>query len=391
MSGSNPKAQDNLELARARAELKTLGADVALLSSMENVTYVSHFEVPVDFGPASAQRFVGPMAFLDVGGGATGLVVADGYGSAAKQQSALDSVYVSETTSLDHPVSPYDTFLNALRQALRQVGLNGKATVAVEDKSLPVAALRLIERDYPGVTFVDAGPALEAARFIKTLPELDLLRAVADVNKAGHTELLRQTREAGKSEFELWSEVIQAMEMKAGHSLFVFGEVVVGPRVSVVRYPGGPQHYAAQPGDMALMDMSTRLDGYYSDCTNTMVVGGVEPTATQKKYGVAAREAFHAAAEMLRPGHRAHEAFDAAKATFAKRGLEIGHYAGHQIGLTVNEHPRLVPWEQTEIRENMVFSIETGAYQGPNGSSGSRMEKSVIVHASGPEIICDFE
>ena len=89
--------------------------------------------------------------------------------------------------------------------------------------------------------------------------------------------------------------------------------------------------------------------------------------------------------------HKAHEAYDAAKATFAKHGLEIGHYAGHQIGVTVNENPRLVPWEQTEIREGMVFSIETGSYEGEQGSVGSRMEKSVIVHSSGPEVICDFE
>jgi Xaa-Pro aminopeptidase len=39
----------------------------------------------------------------------------------------------------------------------------------------------------------------------------------------------------------------------------------------------------------------------------------------------------------------------------------------------------------------MVFSIEPGAYEGPEGEAGARMEKSVIVHDSGPEIICDFE
>lgn len=188
----------------------------------------------------------------------------------------------------------------------------------------------------------------------------------------------------------MWSAVIKAMEQKAGHSLFVFGELVTGARCAVVRYPGGPQAVTTRAGDLALMDMSTRLNGYWTDCTNTMVIGGIEPTETQEKYGVAAREAFHAAADKLRPGNIAHEAFDAAKATFAKHGLEIGHYGGHQIGVTVNEHPRLVPWEQRVIREGMVFSIEPGAYEGPEGSSGARMEKSVIVHQSGPEIICDF-
>lgn len=380
----------NHELDRACAELNAIGADFALLASTENVTYVSHWEVPVDFGPSSAMRYAPPLAFLSVADGAGSLIVADPYAAAARQDSALDDVEVHACFDMNQPTDPHATFHAALRGVLKQAGLDSGGKLAVELQALPAAALLLIQTEFPAVQLMDAGPALEAARRIKTARELDLLRAVAEVNRLGHEELLRQTREAGKTEFEMWSAVIRTMEEKAGHSLFVFGELVTGPRVSVVRYPGGPQHVTAQPGDLALMDMSTRLNGYYSDCTNTMVIGGVEPTDTQKRYGVAAREAFHAAAEMLRPGRKAHEAFDAAKATFARYGLEIGHYGGHQIGLTVNEHPRLVPWEQSEIREGMVFSIEPGAYEGPNGSTGARMEKSVIVHASGPEILCDF-
>ncbi|MFM9962475.1 MAG: M24 family metallopeptidase, partial [Planctomycetaceae bacterium] len=110
---------------------------------------------------------------------------------------------------------------------------------------------------------------------------------------------LRQTREAGKNEFAMWAAVISVMERKVGHPLMVFGELVTGSRCKMVAYPGGPKDVQTKPGDLALMDMSPRVNGYWSDSTNTMVVGGVQPTAKQKLYGVAAREAFHAAAEML--------------------------------------------------------------------------------------------
>lgn len=335
------------------------------------------------------------MAFFSVDeseSGNSGLIVSDSYAADARQDSVLGSVHVYACVDLEHAVSPRDNFIDVLRNVLKNAGIgSARITLAIEEKSLPAAAYRLIATEFPNCLMVDAQSALESARSIKTLRELDLLRAAAEVNRAGHTALLAQCQAAGKSEFDMWSAVINAMEQKAGHSLFVFGELVTGARCAVVRYPGGPQHVTTHAGDLALMDMSTRLNGYWTDCTNTMVIGGVEPTSTQKLYGVAAREAFHAAADTLRPGRKAHEAFDAAKATFAKHGLEIGHYAGHQIGVTVNENPRLVPWEQTVIREGMVFSIEPGSYEGPQGSSGARMEKSVIVHQSGPEIICDFE
>jgi Xaa-Pro aminopeptidase len=387
----------NQELDRARAELKKIGADWALLSSGENVTYVSHWEVPVDFGAPAALNYSPPMALIGVTDSASGILVSSSYQGSAKAQSALDDVIsydVSALTSHNAPPPPSatwirDAFADAFRQTLKLIGL--KAKLAIEEKTLPAIALRILSAEFPNLELIEAGPALAAARMIKTERELDLLRAAAEVNCAGHTELLNQCRAAGKNEFDLWSAVVRTMESKVGHTLNVFGEIVTGIDVRVVAYPGGPKNRVTRPGDLALMDMSPRVNGYWSDCTNTMVIGGVKPTAKQKLYGVAAREAFHAAAEMLRPGRKAHEAFDAAKATFDKHGLQIGHYAGHQIGTTVNENPRLVPTDQTVVQAGMVFSIETGSYEGPSGEAGARMEKSVIVHDSGPEIICDFE
>jgi Xaa-Pro aminopeptidase len=69
----------------------------------------------------------------------------------------------------------------------------------------------------------------------------------------------------------------------------------------------------------------------------------------------------------------------------------MAHYAGHQIGVTVNEFPRLVPYDHREIEAGMVFSVEPGAYQGPGGTFGARAEKMVLVTESGPEILSTFQ
>ena len=67
------------------------------------------------------------------------------------------------------------------------------------------------------------------------------------------------------------------------------------------------------------------------------------------------------------------------------------HYMGHQIGATVNELPRLVPYDHTPIRANMVFAVEPGAYEGPGGDFGARSEKMVWVTETGPEILSQFD
>jgi Xaa-Pro aminopeptidase len=139
------------------------------------------------------------------------------------------------------------------------------------------------------------------------------------------------------------------------------------------------------------MDISPRVAGYWSDCTNTHVIGGVEPTPQQRKYAKASQAACEAAMAALRPGNRASEAWTAAETAFQKHGLPAAHYAGHQIGVVVNELPRLVAYDHTSIEAGMVFSVEPGAYEGPGGTFGARSEKMVLVTPSGPEILSKFE
>lgn len=382
----------NQELARARAELKKLDVNFVLLSSVENVTYASHFEVPINFGALATLSYVQPMALIGINDNTACLLVSAMYGGWAQEQSTGFEVSTHDVFTDLNEISAQDNFLNSLRDTLKNVGMSvGNPRLAIEAKSLPAVVLRLLHDEFPNVDIIDASEALMMARKVKTKRELGLLRFAAEVNKVGHEELLRQTREAGKNEFEMWAAIINQMEMKAGKALYVFGELVTGIRCRMVSYPGGPKDVVTQPGDLALMDMSPRVNGYWSDCTNTMVIGGIEPTQKQKLYGIAAREAFHAAADTLRPGRKASEVYAAASETFAKYGLEIGHYVGHQIGVEVNELPRLVPYDNTLIEAGMVFSSEPGSYEGPDGEAGARMEKSIIVHESGPEIICDFE
>jgi Xaa-Pro aminopeptidase len=93
----------------------------------------------------------------------------------------------------------------------------------------------------------------------------------------------------------------------------------------------------------------------------------------------------------LCPGALACDAWAAADRAFQAYGLETAHYAGHQIGVTVNELPRLVPYDKTVVEAGMVFSVEPGVYQGPHGDFGARSEKMVVVTPSGPQIISKFE
>jgi Xaa-Pro aminopeptidase len=381
----------NQELERARVDLKEVGTDWALLSSAENVTYVSHYEVPVDFGPLAHLSYGPVLALFAIQESASSLIANSYYASGAREQTTFDQVHSFDILQVFEPFErqiPRDNFIATVREAFQQAGLGkGKLNLAVEEKTLPLAVLRILTEEFPNVEIVEASLALEAARKTKTEREIELLKQVAEVVNVGHKQLLKQTREAGKTEFELWSAVTHAMHEYVGGKLFMTGELVCGPRNKSVA-PGGPIHYVTRPGDLAEFDVSPRLNGYWADMANVMVVGA-EPTMVQKKYARAARDSFYAAAGKLRPGNRAKDVFEAAARAYDKHGLKLGHYVGHGIGTTVNEAPWFVPSDETVLEPGMVVCIETGTY---SEEATGKCEKMLIVCESGdPEIFPDFD
>jgi len=381
----------NEELTRANEALARAGCDFALLSSLANVTYVSHFEVPVPLGAGAEFAYGVPLALCGRAAGTGCLVVPDGATAAATEQSHLGNLLAFDTFDSFVASDSRASFLARVGEVLRQAGLGrGAATLGVEFRTLPHAIGALLAAEFPQLRLVDAGPALQQARMLKTEREIGLLRRAARIGDIGHAALAELVRDAGRNEFAIWAELTARMYRAVGHTIPVVGELVTGPRTRVVEYPAGPRDRVTEPGDAALMDISQRIDGYWSDCTNTHIVGGVDPTAEQRRYARASQDACESAMAALQPGARASDAWAAAEAAFQRHGLTSAHYAGHQIGASVNELPRLVQYDHTPIEAGMVFAVEPGVYQGPGGSFGARSEKMVLVTASGPELLSNF-
>ena len=380
----------NDELARARAQLKTLGADWALLSSPENVTYVSHYEAPVEFGPLAHLNYGPVIALFGVDEPASLLVANQAYASAAKAQTTFNDVIGFGILEVFAPFNKQvsrDNFVAAVRQALRQSGIGqAKAKLAVEERTVPRIVLQLIQEELPNVELIEAGPAVARARMIKSAREVELLKHSAEVVNIAHKTLMRLTEQAGLTEFEIWSGLTQAMHEFVGGKFFIAGEVVCGPRNKSVS-PGGPIAYVTKPGDVAELDISPRINGYWADMANTMIIGAA-PTAVQKQYARAARESFYAGVSKARPGNKACDIFEAARSAYDKYGLKLGHYAGHGIGTTVNEAPWFVPSDETPLEAGMVICIETGCY---SEEATGKCEKMMVIQPSGdPDIFPDF-
>jgi len=385
------RAAAQAELDRARAALQEAECDWALLSSLANVTYVSGYEVPVPIGALAEFAYGSALALIGTGDHASCLVVPDGAVVAARVVAGHFDILPFDTFDTFRLTDSRASYLDAVEQALTQAGLLGvSGRLAVEARAMPHALGRLLAEKFPRLSLIEAAEPLQQARLIKTEREIALLRRAAQVGDVGHNTLAELAHTTGLNEFAMWGNITSRIHEAAGHEIPITGELVTGPRTTTVEYPNGPRARTTEAGDAALMDISGRVDGYWFDCTNTHVVGGAEPSAEQRRFARASQAACEAAIAALRPGQRACDAYAAAEAAFQAYGLPIAHYAGHQIGVTVNELPRLAPYDQTQIEAGMVFSVEPGAYQGPGGTFGARSEKMVLVTVAGPELLSHF-
>jgi Xaa-Pro aminopeptidase len=365
---------------RVAAAAREVGAGWAIVTSPDPVCYATGFAAPYEAGPS-------PFA----GGPATALVAPDGVAhlvvvnaeEAAAAASRAASAHGYEGFSTERPLRGPAEFAPTVARLARELGVSGR--VAVERTSFPWALGEALAEVVDG--FVGFDDALAAARVVKTPAEIDALRRCAEVASIGQRAALAGTR-AGRTELEVFADIRCAMETAAGARVCVAGEYSSGVERTAAVFDW-PRNRRLEHGEPVVADLAPRVDGYWGDSCNTLVVGG-EPSAAQERVLAAARAGVERACEALRPGITA-AAFDAGirAAVVAAGGVDYPHHSGHGVGTSVHENPRLVPGDETVLVPGMVIMVEPATYL--EGVASARLEWMLLVTEAGNEVLTTFE
>jgi len=167
-------------------------------------------------------------------------------------------------------------------------------------------------------------------------------------------------------------------------------ETIVGSGPNGAKPHHGCGDREIRAGEPVVLDFGTRVDGYPSDQTRTLVFDG-EPPAEYERVHETVRAAQAAAVEAVEPGVAA-EAIDRAARDViedAGYGDAFFHRTGHGVGLDVHEEPYIVAGNDRELEPGMVFSVEPGIYL--DGRFGCRIEDLVVVTEDGCERLNDTD
>jgi Xaa-Pro aminopeptidase len=241
----------------------------------------------------------------------------------------------------------------------------------------------------PDATFGLASEALAPLRIRKDEAELDALRragAAADAAMDRVREL--GTDAVGMTEAELAAEIESFLADAGGDGVSFETVVGAGDHGAMPHYRRGDREIRA--GDPVVLDFGTRVDGYPSDQTRTVVFDG-DPAEEFREVHEVVREAQAAGVDAVEPGVAAETVDRAAREVVeaAGYGERFVHRTGHGVGLEVHEEPYVVAGNDRELEPGMVFSVEPGVYLPDR--FGVRIEDLVAVTEDGCERLNDSD
>ena len=368
-------SETSLRIASAAGRLD---AGWAVLSGADSVCYATGHAVPIETG---ASPFAGGPTLVIVGPDGTMHAVASNIEADAVSTSDVD--YLTEYVGFSAgPREPYlQHYLEAVSAAIDATAMMDRAAVEPDSLPWPVAEL-LRER---GIALVDGSGEFDHARMIKTSGQLEKLRESARIASLAQRKAV-EIAAPGLTELELFSEIRRVVEAEAGERTAMAGDLLSGvDRTS--RVAGWATRRPIESGDMIIADLAPRVSGYWADSCNTFVVGRASKDFA-RLYDLAAR-ALQIGIDVALPGTPASVVDNAIRSVIAAEGFVFGHHAGHGIGTSVHEFPRIIPGEETPLEAGMGILLEPGGYQ--PGVGGVRREWMFEVTATGLVRLTDFE
>jgi Xaa-Pro dipeptidase len=340
-------AEHGRRLANVRAALERDGLDAALVCGSEYsgfegaVTYLSGFQI--------VHRY----AYVLVPGDGDAAIV---FPSEARYVGEHGTSLIEEQVFADRPG---DWVAERLRG--RRVGVYGL------DYALPVRDYQALEG---ACELVGWDRGFDLARAVKSEEELESVRESVRINVEGF-HAFREAYAPGRTAAEVLAPA-EELFVERGCGRLTMNMVLVGAEFAIARAE-------TILGDFCIPSLEVAgPGGHWVEVSRALGAPNTEVERLNEAYD----EYFEAAKSALRPGATAHDAHRAVSKGFADRGYRLGHVTGHSIGMTMIEHPRIGEGEETELRENMVFSMHPHAIA-DNGRDCLYMQETWLLGADG--------
>lgn len=391
----NPFTDEELSqrLAKVRAEMAARELDTVLVSTPENIFYLTgldhwgYFATHLLIVPAEGQMTLVTRAMERV--------------SVNRQvRNALFAGHEDSETAADVAILFLDRQEKARRRGEEVIGQvrdalgaqTGRPTrIGVETWSSAHSygfghAIRDSLRD---VEWVDITGVVDRLRLVKSPAEQELMRAAARISDISARAAIAAIQDGAK-ETDVAAECMAAM-VRAGGDAPGFGPFIrPGHRLGEEHATWGAESYRA--GEPVFVELSGCVSRYHAPLGRLVHIG--EPPEPDRRMAETAEAAFQAVLGAIRPGALARDVYAAWQGVADAAGLS--HYRRHHCGYCVgigfppswtggNTVTGLRHDSDLEIREGMSFHILSWLME--TGRGDFFLSNTVILTPDGPEVL----
>ena len=214
---------------------------------------------------------------------------------------------------------------------------------------------------------------------IKTKEEIEKLRKAAIIGD-NCFEYICSVVKPGMTEIEI-AKKIDDFFMNNGATGTSF-DTIVGAGKNSAQIHSIPTDYVIKEQDIILFDFGCILNGYCSDMSRTIFIGGI--TDKQRKIYNLVKEAHQNVVDKVKIDDVAKVVDEYGRINIKNAGYDYAHALGHGVGVEVHEAPLISYRSEDVLKEDMVFTIEPGIYL--ENEFGIRIEDTGVLTPNGMEL-----
>ena len=234
----------------------------------------------------------------------------------------------------------------------------------------------------PGLKIADATGLVQSLRMVKSAAEIEKLSHICAIGSATFDRVPKFVSDGMPLDDVFRQFRREALAQGADEAPYVVGGAAPGGYADVISPPS--QRPLAR-GDVLMIDTGCTWDGYFCDFDRNWAIGNASDDA-RRAYDVLWR-ATEAGIAAARPGATCRDLFQAMSGVIAEMdgsGGDIGRL-GHGLGMQLTEQPSHAAFDTTELKENMVLTLEPSLSYG----DGLMMvhEENIVVTPTGGHLL----
>ncbi len=343
---------------RLRTRLDGAGCDALLVTHLTNIRYLT--------------GFTGSAALLLVCADSLWFVTDGRY----QEQAAgdLSAAGVTADITIGRTAAAQQEIVSELSRAIARVGLEADHVSWADER-------RYAETWFPGAELVATSGLVEDLRLVKDEGEVARIEAACSIADAALAAVVPML-DHGPTEAAFALELDTEMRRQGADDLSFETIVAAGPNGSRPHHT--PSQRSIDRGELVVVDFGALVDGYHSDMTRTIAVGGPDALDdTQRRMLAVVAEAQAAGVAAVRAGVSARDVDAACREVIegAGWGDAFVHGTGHGVGLDIHEDPKVSFAATATLASGHVVTVEPGVYL--PGHGGVRIEDTVVVTESG--------